>query len=214
MIPLDRLAPNLDYQPRALGLSAAHVRLLMESGADTFPPLLVTPNDAGGFDILDGFHRLEAARRLDMPALPCVVSGDGGYGEAVLANLRHGLPLAMDDRKDAARWWADRDPDLSFREIGRRCGLSDKTVKRAIESGDDGHRTGGTSDARPYPATGDARLRRLPRRPRPNPVRSRRRRQPASVPPPNRNLRRRRAARCRSRLGRVRSGVHRRGPTV
>lgn len=136
-IPLDRLMPNPDYQPREHGLSAAHVRLLMESGADSFPPLLVTPNDAGGFDVLDGFHRLEAARRLDVPALPCVVSGDGGYAEAVLANLRHGLPLAMADRKDAARWWADREPNLSFREIARRCGLSDKTAKRAIEAPDD-----------------------------------------------------------------------------
>lgn len=135
-VPLDRLIPNREYQPRAAGLSEAHVRLLMETGADTFPPLLVSPNADGTFDVLDGFHRLDAARRLNVAALPCLVSPEAGYGEAVAANLRHGLPLSMADRKDAARWYSVWEPDLSYREIGRRCGLSDKTVKRAIETGD------------------------------------------------------------------------------
>lgn len=148
-IPLDRLIPNPDYQPRAAGLSEAHLRLLVESGADVFPPLLVSPNADGTFDVLDGFHRLEAARRLSVAALPCLVSPEAGYGEAVAANLRHGLPLSMADRKDAARWWADHEPDLSYREIGRRCGLSDKTVKRAVESDDDD--TGPSSRTAPEP---------------------------------------------------------------
>ncbi len=133
-VPLDRLVANPNYQPRAAGLSASHVRLLMETGADAFPPLLVAPNADGTFDVIDGFHRLEAARRLNVAALPCLVSPEADYGEAVAANLRHGLSLSMADRKDAARWWADHAKDLSYREIGRRCGLSDKTAKRAVES--------------------------------------------------------------------------------
>lgn len=84
--------------------------------------------------MLDGFHRLEAAHRLGLAALSCVVAPGAGYGEAVAANLRHGLPLSMTDRKDAARWWADHAPGLSYREIGRRVGLSDKTAKAAIEA--------------------------------------------------------------------------------
>lgn len=133
-IPLERLIANSDYQPRAAGLSEAHVRLLIESGTDAFPPLLVTPNADGTFTVLDGFHRVAAARRLDVAALPCIVSPEAGFGDAVAANLHHGLPLSMTDRKDAARWWVEQEPDLSYREIGRRCGLSDKTAKRAIEA--------------------------------------------------------------------------------
>jgi len=133
-IPLARLIPNPDYQPRAGGLSEPHLRLLLESDPATWPPLLVSPTDADNFDILDGFHRHEAARRVGLPAVSCVVAPGAGYPEAVAANLRHGLPLSMADRKDAARWWAEHVPGLSYREIGRRVGLSDKTAKAAIEA--------------------------------------------------------------------------------
>lgn len=37
MIPLDLLTPDSTYQPRAAGLSEAHIRLLMKSGASAFP---------------------------------------------------------------------------------------------------------------------------------------------------------------------------------
>lgn len=133
-IPLDRLIPNPDYQPRGGGLSEAHIRLLMESDPAGWPSILVSPTDDGRYDVLDGFHRLEAAGRLGRPALSCVVAPGAGYPEAVAANLRHGLPLGIADRKDAARWWAEHALGLSYREIGRRVGLSDKTVKAAIET--------------------------------------------------------------------------------
>ncbi len=132
-IPLLQLIPNPDYQPRAGGLSEAHVRLLLEAGPDSWRPLLVSPADNGRFDVIDGFHRYEAARRLGLAALACLVQPDAGYPEAVAANLRHGLPLSLADRKDFARWLAANEHGLSYREIGRRCGLSDKTAKDAVE---------------------------------------------------------------------------------
>ncbi len=133
-IPLSRLNPNPDYQPRGNGLSEAHVQLLIEAGAEQWPPLLVSPDDSGGYDVIDGFHRHEAARRLGLTVLPCVVAPGAGYPDAVTANLAHGLPLGLADRKDFARWLAEQHPNWSYREIGRRSGLSDKTAKRAIEA--------------------------------------------------------------------------------
>jgi DNA-binding CsgD family transcriptional regulator len=133
MMSLDRLIPEEQYQPRDAGLSEPHVRLLAESDPGTWPPLLISP-DGDGFVIIDGFHRREAAQRLGLAALPCVVVPGAGYPEAVAANLRHGLPLSLTDRKEAARWYAEQEPDLSYREIGRRVSLSDKTVKQAVES--------------------------------------------------------------------------------
>ncbi|MDP9357435.1 MAG: ParB N-terminal domain-containing protein [Chloroflexota bacterium] len=135
-IPLDRIRANEDYQPRLGGLSERHVRLLLEGDPAAWPPALVTPNDLGGFDLVDGFHRLEAARRLGLPALRCRVDPDAGYFAAVAANLAHGLPLALADRKAAARWLAEQVPGLSLREIGRRVGLNHETVKRAVEEGE------------------------------------------------------------------------------
>ena len=132
LIPMSQLTADERYQARGDGLSEAHVQLLMESDPQTWPPVLVEPQDDGTYGLRDGFHRHEAGSRLELSALLCCVVEGAGYPEAVAANLTHGLPLSKADRKDAARWWAEREPDLSYREIGRRVGLSDKTVKAAI----------------------------------------------------------------------------------
>lgn len=135
-IPLSRIVADPQFQPRGGGLSASHLQLLMESDPATWPPLTVSPNDQKTFYLIDGFHRFEVAKRRKLEALPSIVQEGSGYPEAVFANVSHGLPLSRTDRKDAARWWKERDPTLSFREIGRRCGLSDKTAAAAIREGE------------------------------------------------------------------------------
>lgn len=132
LIPLDRLVPDDYFQPRFGGLSEEHVKLLMQTDPATWPPLVVTPNDSGGFDLIDGFHRYHAARRLDLSALSCRIDPDADYFTGVAANVTHGLPLSMADRKEAARWLAEHEPQLSYRDIGRRVGLNHETVKRAL----------------------------------------------------------------------------------
>jgi hypothetical protein len=132
LLPLAQLRADDDFQPRSGGLSEAHVRVCCESDPASWPPLLVTPNEAGGYDLIDGFHRFEAANRLGLQALPCRIDPAADYFTAVAANITHGLPLSLADRKAAAVWLAEQEPDLSYRELGRRVGLSDKTVKRAL----------------------------------------------------------------------------------
>lgn len=135
-IPLSHLTADDGYQARGDGLSEAHVRLLMESDPQDWPPVLVAPNGDGTYGLRDGNHRVETARRLGLPALRCAVVEGAGYPEAVAANLTHGLPLSKSDRKDAARWWKSEYPDMSYRQIGQRVGLSDKTVKAALTEGE------------------------------------------------------------------------------
>jgi hypothetical protein len=127
------LRANDDYQPRLEGIREGHVRLLMASDPAFWPPLLVSPNPDGMCDVIDGFHRLEAARRLDLQTLSCVLDASAGYPEAVAANLRHGLPLSLADRKEYARWLHQQEPGLSYRQLGLRSGLNHETVKRALE---------------------------------------------------------------------------------
>lgn len=139
-IPIDRIFPDERYQPRMKGLVDEHVRLLLSSDPVTWPPLVVTP-EKGGCAIIDGFHRYEAAKRLGLKELACEIKPSAGYPEAFEANLKHGLPLSLNDRKAYARWLYENETlegkRLSYREIGRRCGLSDKTAKAAIEIGAD-----------------------------------------------------------------------------
>jgi len=136
MIPIDRIVPDDYYQPRTEGINERHVRLLVATDPASWAALLVTPDEHGQFNLIDGFHRLEAARRLGLPVLPCRVDPEADYFSGVAANITHGLPLTMADRKVAARWLAKLTPSLSYREIGRRCGLHHETVKRALEEGD------------------------------------------------------------------------------
>jgi hypothetical protein len=134
LVPLERLRANENFQPRYDGLDQRHLRLLMQSDPATWPPLLVTPNEIGGYDLIDGFHRFEAARRLRVVALPCRIDPQADYPDGVLANLTHGLPLKLEDRKIAAQNMHSLEPQLSYREIGRRTGLHHETVKRVLES--------------------------------------------------------------------------------
>src|SRR5215211_7126833 len=91
-IPIDTIFPDEGYQPRLKGLEVKHIRLLLTSDPDTWPPLVVTPKE-DGYAIVDGFHRYEAARRLGLTDLPCQVRPSAGYPDAFEANIKHGLPL-------------------------------------------------------------------------------------------------------------------------
>lgn len=132
-LPLDRLVADAGLQPRVNGLDRDNVERLEASDPAEWPALVVAPLEDGRYVIIDGYHRHEAARRLQLDALPCTVAADAGYPEAVAANLRHGLPLSVEDRKTYARWLHGQEPALSYRELGKRCGLSDKTVKAALQ---------------------------------------------------------------------------------
>jgi len=134
-IPLAAIVADEDYQPRR-ALNGAHVRQLMATEPDAWPPVLVTPHD-GAYILIDGFHRLEAASRLGRETLVCTVVPGAGYPEAFAANMAHGLTLTIDERKDFVRLLADDEPGLSYRELGRRSGLNHETVKRALTEGVD-----------------------------------------------------------------------------
>jgi ParB-like chromosome segregation protein Spo0J len=114
---------------RSGALDERHVALLMEV-CDDWPPILVWHEDDR---LLDGAHRVEAARRLGrtrIQAVRFVGSRDEAFIESVRQNVEHGLPLTRDDRRRAAvRVLADH-AHWSDRRVGSVCGLSSKTVAR------------------------------------------------------------------------------------
>lgn len=127
-------------QVRVKGTEPAHVsalaEALAESPLDQWPRPLVTPwsDDPGeGYAVLGGHHTIAVAERLGIEALVCRVMPNGDWEAAFEDNRLHGLGPSREDRKLHARRLAERYPQMSYREIGRRAGLSDKTVKRALD---------------------------------------------------------------------------------
>ena len=113
---------------------------LMKDGVQ-FPPILVGefvgyrgPDPDPTYFLLDGYHRLEAAKRVGKTAMivnVAQVSSEADKIETALrANSQHGLPLTAEERRRAAmfliRWY----PKETLQKLARRCGVSKSTVAR------------------------------------------------------------------------------------
>ncbi|WP_407564739.1 ParB/RepB/Spo0J family partition protein [Streptomyces sp. 184] len=126
-IPVHALSPGLRL--RQAGTDAAHVQLLAEAtGRAGLPPLLVQQD---GCRVIDGLHRLEAARlrgdaSVRVRFLDCTDSE--ALVLAMKANSAHGLPLSKADRLGGARRVLAAHPDWSDRAIAGISGLSAKTI--------------------------------------------------------------------------------------
>jgi ParB-like chromosome segregation protein Spo0J len=125
-IGLDSIRPGPSL--RSGGLSVDHVAALVEV-SDGWPPIVVTDDHM----LIDGHHRVAAARRLGWDRIPALVfrgSRADAYVEAVRSNISHGMPLTLSDRRRAGRQILGVHPTWSDRRIAGTCGLSAKTVKR------------------------------------------------------------------------------------
>jgi ParB-like chromosome segregation protein Spo0J len=99
----------------------------MEVGSSV-PPLVV---HEPSMTIIDGIHRLEAARRSGAECIRTVlVPGEWSvaFVLAVQANVSHGKPLTLAERRSAARTILGDFPDCSDRWLASVCGLAPSTV--------------------------------------------------------------------------------------
>jgi|HubBroStandDraft_1064217.scaffolds.fasta_scaffold07771_2 ParB-like chromosome segregation protein Spo0J len=160
-LPVDALL--VTYSPRVNGVDQAHVRLLAEAST-VLPPILV---QHGTLRVIDGMHRVQAAKLrgdLSIEAHYFFGSDEDAFVLAVEANVAHGLPLSLADRRSAAERILRSHPEKSDRVIGELTGLAHKTVAdlRARLTGDrpqsDERRVG--RDGRVRPVSGVAGRRR------------------------------------------------------
>jgi hypothetical protein len=95
---------------------------------DRWPPILLTDEGL----VLDGCHRVEAARRLGRTTILAVVSSAstqlGCFIEAARANAGHGLRLTRAERSAVAKRLLVEAGGLSDRRIARIAGVSPTTV--------------------------------------------------------------------------------------
>jgi ParB-like chromosome segregation protein Spo0J len=124
-VPIDRL--SIADSPRISGESPEHVRAL--AAAETrLPPIIV---HRATMRVIDGVHRLRVAeiRRQEKIAVQFFDGDDeDAFVLAVKANITHGLPLSLADRKLAASRVIASHPQWSDRMIASVTGISAKTV--------------------------------------------------------------------------------------
>lgn len=113
--------------PRLDGIDEEHVRRLAEMET-TLPPILVHRST---MRVIDGMHRLRAAALTGKREIQVEFfdgTAEEGFIRSVKANIVHGLPLTLADRRAAAARILATHPELSDRAIGSYTGLAHKTV--------------------------------------------------------------------------------------
>ncbi|WP_343575026.1 ParB/RepB/Spo0J family partition protein [Mycobacterium sp.] len=147
--------------PRMAGVDPAHVQRLLESEGP-LPPIIVHRQT---MRIVDGFHRVAAALASGVDTISGRLideSLETAFIIAVNANVTHGLPLPLTDRRAAAERILQTHPDWSNRAIASAVGLSAKTVRAmrcaAGESPQLNTRLGKDGRLRPLSATAGRRV--------------------------------------------------------
>ena len=125
LVPIAALKPA--DSPRLDGVSAGHAQALAEMDGE-LPPILVQRRT---MRVIDGMHRVDAAR-LRGEDLISARFFDGDDEDAFLvgvaANIKHGLPLSLADRRSAAARIIKLRPEASDRWIADLAGVAPKTV--------------------------------------------------------------------------------------
>jgi len=124
-VPIEQLLPG--ESPRSNGLSQEHVARL--AGIDgPLPAILVRRSD---MRVIDGMHRLLAAYVRGQETIDVEFfegSAEDAFLRSVEANVTHGLPLSLADRRAAAARIIASHPQMSDRAIARASGLGAKAV--------------------------------------------------------------------------------------
>jgi ParB-like chromosome segregation protein Spo0J len=120
--------------PRLSGQNAEHVQHLLTAGGEV-PPIIVHHET---MQVIDGLHRYQAAKLRGDERIPVrLFQGDAAdaFVLAVTANVAHGLPLSLADRRQAAVRIIATHPHWSDRMIGSVAGLDPRTVADVRQAG-------------------------------------------------------------------------------
>lgn len=113
--------------PRSTGIDLAHVRRLLET-SHTLPPIVV---HRPSMQLIDGHHRVAAAAHIGCTELDAYFfdgPADAAFILSVSANITHGLPLSLSDRRSAVARILETHPHLADRAIASATGLSARAV--------------------------------------------------------------------------------------
>lgn len=116
-------------------LNTEQLENLTLSDSTTWPPIDVSKTNIG-YVIVDGYHRLAAAKEKGLSSLEAsckTYKTENDLIEAVFrVNLAHGLPASKESRSKYAYWLHVAYPDLEQKDIAKRAGISQPAVSTAI----------------------------------------------------------------------------------
>lgn len=88
--------------------------------------------DDGPIYLIDGFHRYAAYAQHPTRDLDCLIktfdSFDGMFEFALMCNMKHGLTLTEEERRDAIQKVIQLHPEESQRQLAWRCGCSKSVI--------------------------------------------------------------------------------------
>lgn len=129
-----------ELTPRT-GINNSTVEIYKNSFSELPPVDVYWIEGRDGWWLVDGWHRYEAAKGLDEKDIEAK-EHQGTFDDAKEfsfdSNLKHGQPLTLNERKEAARLKLIRHTKRSDRWIAEECGISDKTVtaiREELEAG-------------------------------------------------------------------------------
>jgi hypothetical protein len=138
LMPLDRLVLDERVQVRPRldeGALERYAAVYQDEGAEALPAVTAYATD-DGLLLSDGFHRVEAASRAGLLALPVEVRAgrwSDAYEHAITANTAHGLPLDSVARWHAVHRSKELHPGWDVRRIARFVGTSPMSVSRDLK---------------------------------------------------------------------------------
>jgi len=134
-IQIDAITIVPDFNVRSTALNQAKIAEYAEN-FQQLPPIQVF-DVQGDLYLVNGWHRMAAALKLELKEVNIEVVGSGSRLDAIdyadQANLKHGIPLTPDQRKSVALRFVERHPDWSARKVAEIMGCSNKSVSRWIE---------------------------------------------------------------------------------
>ena len=136
-IALGQLVVDKTYQREIGGAGVTHVNhLLREFNWNCYQPIIVGEREDGRFAVIDGQHRLEAARKHPLiDELPCyVVDAPGVAAQASIFAAVNGRRLALTSQQKF--WAAHAGGDAKAIEVARLCAVAGVAILRSPPSTD------------------------------------------------------------------------------
>ena len=134
-LKLGEIKLNKELTPRE-GINKSIVNIYENSFNDLPPIDVFWIEGKDGWWLVDGWHRYEAAKNLGQKQIEAN-EYQGTFDDAKEfsfdANLKHGQPLTLNERKEAAKLKLIRHTERSDNWTGEDCGIADHTVRRLRE---------------------------------------------------------------------------------